>query len=74
MNYTRTAPRLPRSGNAALAAGALIQAVLGAEFVFAGLGKVVAPNYLEQFRQFVDGSAGTTSGPLSPLVQALVMP
>jgi hypothetical protein len=74
MSRIRTATRLPRSGNAALAAGALIQAALGAEFVFAGLGKVVAPNYTEQFRDFVQGSAGATTGPLSPLVQALVVP
>jgi hypothetical protein len=70
----RPAPRLPRSGNAALAAGALVQAALGAVFVFAGLGKVVAPDYVEQFRAFVQGSAGANDGPLSPLVQALVVP
>jgi hypothetical protein len=74
MNRIRTAPRLPRSGNAALAAGALIQAALGAVFVVAGLSKVVAPNYTEQFRAFVQGSAGASSGPLASLVQALVVP
>jgi hypothetical protein len=74
MSRIRTATRLPRSGNAALAAGALIQAALGAEFVFAGLGKVVAPDYTQQFRDFVQGSAGANSGPLSPLVQTLVVP
>ena len=66
--------RLPRSGNAALAAGALIQAALGAEFVFAGLSKVVDPDYIQQFRDFVQNSAGATSGPLAPLVQTLVVP
>jgi hypothetical protein len=70
----RAAPRLPRSGNAALAAGALIQAALGAEFVLAGLGKVVAPDYTAQFRDFVQGSAGASSGPLSLLVRTLVLP
>ena len=74
MSYIRTATRLPRSGNAALAAGALIQAALGAEFVFAGLGKVVAPDYTQQFRAFVQGSAGATSGPLAPLIHTLVVP
>jgi hypothetical protein len=74
MRRIRTEPRLPRSGNAALAAGALIQAALGAEFVLAGLGKVVAPDYTQQFRDFVQGSAGASSGPLAPLVQTLVVP
>jgi hypothetical protein len=74
MSRIRTEPRLPRSGNAALAAGALVQAALGAEFVLAGLGKVVAPDYTQQFRDFVQASAGANSGPLSPLVQTLVVP
>lgn len=69
-----TAPRLPRSGNAALAAGALIQAALGAVFIVAGLSKLVAPDYIEQFRSFVLGSAGASTGPLSFIVQALVVP
>ena len=74
MSHIRTATRLPRSGNAALAAGALIQAALGAEFVFAGLSKVVAPDYTQQFRDFIAGSAGATSGPLALLVHTLVVP
>jgi hypothetical protein len=74
MNRIRSEPRLPRSGNAALAAGALIQAVLGAVFVVAGLSKVVAPNYTQQFRAFVQGSEGASSGPLSIVVQVLVVP
>ena len=74
MNRSDTEPRLPRSGNAALAAGALIQAALGAVFVIAGLSKVVAPNYTQQFREFVRASAGASSGPLSAVVQALVIP
>lgn len=74
MNRIRTEPRLPRSGHAALAAGALIQAALGAVFVVAGLSKVAAPNYTQQFREFVLGSAGASSGPLSAVVQALVVP
>jgi len=74
MSRIRTEPRLPRSGHAALAAGALIQAALGVEFLLAGLGKVVAPDYPRQFRDFVQGSAGANDGPLAPLVQALVVP
>ena len=62
MNRSRTATRLPRSGDAALAAGALIQAALGVEFLLAGLGKVVAPDYTQQFRAFVQGSAGANAG------------
>ena len=74
MSHIRTATRLPRSGNAALAAGALIQAALGAVFVVVGLSKVIAPNYTQQFRAFVQGSAGATSGPLAPLIHAVVAP
>jgi hypothetical protein len=74
MSRIRTETRVPRSGNAALAAGALIQAALGVEFLLAGLGKVVAPDYTRQFRDFVQGSAGANDGPLAPLVQTLVVP
>ncbi len=74
MSHIQTQTRVPRSGNAALAAGALIQAALGAEFVFAGLTKVVAPDYSQQFRAFVQDSAGANSGPLAPLVHTLVVP
>ena len=74
MSHIQTQTRLPRSGNAALAAGALMQAALGAEFLFAGLTKVVAPNYTQQFRDFVQDSAGANSGPLSALVHTLVVP
>jgi hypothetical protein len=68
MSRIRTEPRLPRSGNAALAAGALIQAALGAVFVLAGLSNVGAPDYAKQVRGFVQGSAGAREGPLSFLV------
>jgi hypothetical protein len=70
----RAPARLPRSGNAALASAALIQAVLGAEFVLAGLSKVVNPDFVTQFRGFVGASPGATSGPLVWLVQTVVMP
>jgi len=74
MRSVHTTARLPQSGNAALAAGALIQAALGLEFVFAGLNKTVNPNYLDQFSGFVQNSPAATSGPLAPLLQALVLP
>ncbi len=66
--------RLPRSGNAALAAGALIQAVLGVEFVLTGLSKVVDPHYLVNFRAFIEASPGSHRGLIAPLLQALVLP
>jgi hypothetical protein len=65
-----TTSRLPRSGNAALASGALIQAVVGAEFVLAGLNKFVDPDFVTQFAGFVKGSPGGASGPLAFLLQA----
>src|SRR5207248_9639550 len=66
--------RLPRSGNAALASAALIQAVLGAEFVLAGLNKLFDRDYATQFRGFVQASPGATSGPLAGLIQSIVVP
>ena len=74
MSRIRTEPRLPRSGDAARAAGALIQAALGAELVLAGPGEVIAPAYTQRFREFIRGSPGANSGPRSPLVQTLVVP
>jgi hypothetical protein len=71
---TLATARLPRSGNAALASGALIQAVLGAEFVLAGLSKAVDPDFGTQFRGFVSSSPGATAGPLSGAIQTLVVP
>jgi hypothetical protein len=74
MSHVHTPSRLPRSGNAALASGALIQAALGTEFVIAGINKAVNPDYIQQFRGIVGNSPATTSGPLAPIMQALVLP
>jgi hypothetical protein len=74
MSQLRPSPRLPKSGNTALAAGALIQAALGIEFVIAGFNKAVNPNYTEQFRGIVQNSPGSTSGPLAVVMQTLVVP
>jgi hypothetical protein len=76
MSYTVQAhtTRLPRSGNAALAAGAVIQAALGTEFVLAGLSKMVDINYVAQFKTFVEASPGSNRGILAPIIQTLVVP
>ena len=66
--------RLPLSGNTALAAGALIQAALGIEFLFAGLSKVVDPDFAAQFKSFVESSPGSRDGILAPLMQSLIVP
>src|ERR1051326_3026836 len=66
--------RLPRSGNAALAAGAFVQAAIGAEFVLAGLSKVVDADFPTQFRSFVQSSPGAKAGPLAGVLQSLVLP
>jgi hypothetical protein len=66
--------RLPRSGSAALAAGALVQAAVGAEFLLAGLNKLINPDYLVQFGGFVRSSPGAVSGPLAGVLQGLVVP
>jgi hypothetical protein len=66
--------RLPRSGNAALAVGALVQLALGAEFVLAGLSKAVDADFATQFRSFVQASPGAQAGPLALVMQVLVVP
>jgi hypothetical protein len=66
--------RLPRSGNAALASGALIQALLGVEFVLAGLSKAIDPDFITQFRAFVSSSPGARDGLVAGVMQVLVVP
>ncbi|MDQ6884521.1 MAG: hypothetical protein M3077_09870 [Candidatus Dormibacteraeota bacterium] len=70
----RTDRRLPVSGNAALAASALIQGALGIEFLLSGLNKFADPNFLANFGAFVRSSPATPRGLLSPFIQNLVLP
>jgi uncharacterized membrane protein YphA (DoxX/SURF4 family) len=72
--HRQTVRRLPASGNAALAASALIQAALGIEFLLSGLNKFADPNFLGNFASFVKSSPATGRGVLSPLIQSLVIP
>src|SRR5260370_15087426 len=69
-----TIRRVPASGNTALAASALIQAALGIEFFLSGLNKFADPNFVRNFKLFVDASPGTHNGLLAPLIRALVLP
>ena len=71
---SRTSRRLPASGNAALAASALIQAALGIEFLLSALNKFADPNFIVNFRAFVRASPASGRGPLSPFIQSLVLP
>jgi hypothetical protein len=66
--------RVPASGNAALVASALIQAALGVEFFLSGLNKFADPNFVRNFRLYVDASPGTQTGLLAPLIHAIVLP
>src|SRR5213592_2856810 len=66
--------RLPASGNSALAASALIQTALGIEFLLSGLNKFADPNFIRNFTLFVNGSPGTHTGVLAPLIDSLVLP
>jgi hypothetical protein len=52
----------------------LIQAALGIEFFLSGLNKFADPNFVRNFKLFVDGSPGTHTGLLAPLIRALVLP
>jgi len=71
---TVTIRRRPASGNTALAASALIQAALGIEFFLSGLNKFADPNFVQNFKLFVDASPGTHTGLLAPLIHSLVQP
>jgi hypothetical protein len=71
---TMTERRVPMSGSSALAAGALVQALLGAEFLLAGLNKLADPRYVPHFRDFVASSLGLLAAPLAWLVRSLVLP
>jgi hypothetical protein len=66
--------RLPASGNAALVSSAVVQAALGIEFTLSGLNKLADPAYVANFSSFVRANPGSSSGLLSGLVQALVLP
>jgi hypothetical protein len=66
--------RLPKSGNAALLAGALVQAVLGIEFLLTGLSKLADPRYTDNFKAFIAASPGSHRGAIAPLIQTLVLP
>jgi hypothetical protein len=55
-------------------AGALIQVVLGIEFLLTGLSKFADGQYQAQFRSFVMGNPGAHQGLIAPLIQALVIP
>ena len=66
--------RVPLSGNAALWASALIQAVIGIEFTLSSLNKLADPHYVVDFAAFVRSTPGAISGVLSSLIQALVLP
>jgi hypothetical protein len=74
MQAPALAKTLPASGNTALAASAVVQATLGIEFALAGLDKVADPNYVANFSSFVQANPGSSSGPLSLLVQGVVLP
>jgi len=64
--------RIPASGNAELAASGLIQAALGVDFFLSGLNKFADPEFVRNFRLFVDASPGTQTGLLAPFVHAIV--
>ena len=68
------AKRLPASGNVALLSSAVVQAALGVEFALSGLNKFADADYVANFTSFVRANPGASSGPLSSLVQDVVLP
>src|SRR5438876_5912978 len=78
-SITRPAPtarirRIPASGNTALAGSALIQTALGLEFLLSGSNRFGELYFVRSFTLFVNGSAGTRTGILAPLIHSLVLP
>jgi hypothetical protein len=69
-----SAATLPASAGAAIAASAIVQGALGIEFALSGLNKAADPAYVANFTSFVQANPGSSSGPLSALVQALILP
>jgi hypothetical protein len=65
---------IPVGGNAALLSSAVVQAALGIEFALSGLNKLADPDYVANFSSFVRANPGSSSGPLSVLVQQVVLP
>jgi hypothetical protein len=52
----------------------VVQAALGIEFALSGLNKFADPDFEANFSSFVRANPGSSSGPLSGIVQALVLP
>jgi hypothetical protein len=52
----------------------LIQLALGVEFFLSGLNKFADPNFVRNFRLFVEASPGTRNGLLAPFIQSAVLP
>lgn len=71
---SRRPVRLPASGNTALAASALIQAVLGIEFALSGLDKFADPRFRQHFESFVQSSPGSQQGVFAGLIHTFVLP
>ena len=67
-------PTTPEGGSVSLASGAVVQAALGIEFTLSGLNKLADPAYLTNFTSFVRANPGANRGPLSALVQTIVLP
>ena len=65
---------MSEGANVSLASGAVVQAALGIEFALSGLNKIADPAYLTNFTSFVRANPGASRGPLSGLVQAIVLP
>jgi hypothetical protein len=65
--------RLRTGGSAAIAA-AILELLLGIEFLLGGLSKAFDSKYIASFGSFVNSSPGTKSGPIASLVQTLVVP
>jgi uncharacterized membrane protein YphA (DoxX/SURF4 family) len=63
-----------RTGGSAAIAVAILELLVGIEFLLAGLSKAFDSKYIAAFGSFMRSSPGTKNGPIASLVQSLVVP
>jgi hypothetical protein len=71
---TRRVDNRLRTGGSAAVAVAILELLVGIEFLLGGLSKGIDRNYIRTFTSFVTSSPGTHNGPIASLLQALVVP
>src|SRR5690348_202857 len=66
--------RVTIGADAGVGAVAIVQAILGLEFLLGGLNKYLATNFAAAFKSFVVSSASAQGHLLSPIVRTVIVP